>query len=318
MSDLNALPLPELFAELNSTGLVRRLLELARDEDLGPDWELGDVTSRALVPGYVRGRANIAFRTPGIVSGLAALEDLLFVFKADVDLTIRIPDGQPARAGGVAAILEGDMRAILRVERAALNLLSRLAGIATRTALFVNAAAQASAGAGVYDTRKTTPGLRMLEKYAVRCGGGRLHRIGLFDAALIKDNHLAAIGDLPGSGADAALVRDVQSAVRKARAEAPRAGLRFIELEVDTLAQLDLILAAGPIGLDIILLDNMTPDQLREAVRRRDAAASTLELEASGGVTLETIGAIAATGVERISTGSLTHAATSIDIGLDI
>ncbi len=325
MVDLNALELDEVYAELNAGCLVRRLLELARDEDLAgsadADWELGDLTSRSLVPGYVRGHARVAFRQAGIVSGLAALDELLLVFKADVDVEIAIPDGAAARAGDTVATLTGDMRSVLRVERTLLNLISRLCGIATRSAMFVAAAKAGGGRAGVFDTRKTTPGLRTLEKYAVRCGGAQLHRIGLYDGVMIKDNHLASLRGLSGAAGMEGLIAEVKGAARKARQEAPRAGLRFVELEVDSLEQLGAVLDAGGCGVDIVLLDNMTPDQLRAGVKMRDDASERtgpIELEASGGVTLETIGEIAATGVERVSTGSMTHGAVWLDVGLDL
>jgi nicotinate-nucleotide pyrophosphorylase (carboxylating) len=325
MVDLNAVELGEVYAELNAGGLVRRLLELARDEDLaggdGADWELGDLTSRALVPGYVRGHARVVFRSDGVVSGLAALDEMLLVFKADVDVEIAVADGERACAGDTVATLTGDMRSILRVERTLLNLVSRLSGIATRSARFVEAARAGGGKAGVFDTRKTTPGLRVLEKYAVRCGGAKLHRIGLYDGVMIKDNHLASLRGLSGAAGLEGLVAEVKGAARKARQEAPRAGLRFVELEVDSLEQLRAVLDAGGCGVDIVLLDNMPPELLREGVRMRDEAREStgpIELEASGGVTLETIGTIAATGVERVSTGSLTHGAVWLDVGLDL
>jgi len=194
---------------------------------------------------------------------------------------------------------------VLTFERTLLNLVSRLCGIATRTATFV---ATAGGGALVTDSRKTTPGLRRFEKYAVACGGGYLHRLGLDDAVMYKDNHLAAVPE-------ADLAAALSDAIRRARADRP---LRFTCVEVDRLDQLDVVLGLDAGLVDIVLLDNMDPDTLREAVSRRDAAGSRVVLEASGGVTLETIAAIAATGVERIAVGSITHGATWLDIGLDI
>lgn len=339
MTDLNTLPLPELYADLCAGGLVRRLLELARDEDLGAEWEIGDITSRAFVPGYVRGRAKVVYRNGGYAAGLASLEEMLHIFKADVDFKLHAADGQRLAPGTVAATLEGDMRAILRVERTLLNLLGRLGGIAGRTAMFVEAAAKGGK-AGVFDTRKTTPGLRQLEKYAVRCGGGMLHRLGLYDAVMMKDNHLAAVSALPAakpmpgaadggtsavsSGGSSGglrgerLVSEIRTAVRRAGAEAPRGGLRFIQLEVDDVEQLSAVITAGGCGVDIVLLDNMGFAQLTEAVKMRNAAGSKIKLEASGGITLETIAGVAATGVDRISTGSLTHGATWLDVALDV
>jgi nicotinate-nucleotide pyrophosphorylase (carboxylating) len=194
------------------------------------------------------------------------------------------------------------MRKLLAMERTALNFLQRLSGVATMTARFVDEVA--GTRALILDTRKTTPGWRALEKYAVRCGGGTNHRIGLHDAVLIKDNHLAWLAE----GGD-----PIGRAVGLARAGAPE-GTKFIEVEVDTLEQLDRALEVGP---DIILVDNLGPEKLAEAVRRRDAKAPGVLLEASGGVNLSTVGAIARSGVDRISVGALTHSAPALDIGLD-
>jgi nicotinate-nucleotide pyrophosphorylase (carboxylating) len=192
------------------------------------------------------------------------------------------------------------MRALLTGERTALNFLQRLSGVATLTRRYVDAA---GSRAKILDTRKTTPGWRVLEKYAVRCGGGHNHRMGLFDGILIKDNHLAALGREPGA---------ITKAVSAARAEA--GGGLPVEIEVDRLEQLEEALACRP---EIILLDNMSDEQMREAVARRAAVAPGVQLEASGGITLERIPAIAATGVDRISVGALTHSAPALDIALD-
>jgi nicotinate-nucleotide pyrophosphorylase (carboxylating) len=193
------------------------------------------------------------------------------------------------------------MRGLLTAERTALNFLQRLSGVATQTAAYV--AAVVGLPCKVLDTRKTTPGWRLLEKYAVRMGGGHNHRMGLYDGVLVKDNHLAALG----GGADA-----VRQAVALAR---DRYGTRVsVEVEVDTLEQLDVALSASP---DVVLLDNMTTELMREAVRRRDAAAPGVQLEASGGVTLATLRAIAESGVDRLSVGALTHSAKALDIALD-
>jgi nicotinate-nucleotide pyrophosphorylase (carboxylating) len=196
----------------------------------------------------------------------------------------------------------------------------RLSGVATRTAAFVKAAAAGGGKAGIYDTRKTTPGLRLLEKYAVRCGGGFCHRLGLYDAVLIKDNHVAA---MRAQQPDASLADLVKDAAKRARMEALKEGLRFVMLEVDSIDQFRQVLEGGACGIaddkvNIVLLDNMTPEELLQAASIRDAAKVRVELEASGGVTLETVGAIAATGVDRVSTGSLTHGAVWVDFGLDM
>jgi nicotinate-nucleotide pyrophosphorylase (carboxylating) len=332
MTDLNALAPADAFAHLTSgprAGLLERLMELAALEDLGPDLERGDVTGQAFVPGYVRGAARLVLRQAGTLCGLACTHAVLHAFRADCDLVQRASDGDTLPAGTVVAELEGELRSVLRVERTLLNLVGRLSGIATRTAGFVAAAGQAAAGAGVkppavLDTRKTTPGLRILEKYAVRCGGGHCHRLGLYDAVLIKDNHLSGVAKAGGRD----LVAEVGRAVRLAVDEAGRDGLAFIEVEVDRLEQLRELLAAGapligPAGVGMVLLDNMPPEMLPQAVAMRNAAIAdgrirTLMLEASGGVNLQTIGGMAATGVDRISVGSLTHGAVSLDVGLDI
>jgi nicotinate-nucleotide pyrophosphorylase (carboxylating) len=212
------------------------------------------------------------------------------------------------------AKLTGPARHVLGIERTALNLVSRLSGVATLTKRYVDAAAGGGTGtARVYDTRKTTPGLRMLEKYAVRCGGGCCHRLDLGDAILIKDNHIAGVS-----------IADLGPRVRDLGTEARQrfSALRFVMVEVDGLDQLHSILKSASDVVDIVLLDNMNADMLRRAAQMRDDAAKggarRVELEASGGVTLETIGGIAKTGVDRISIGALTHQAVSIDIGLDI
>jgi nicotinate-nucleotide pyrophosphorylase (carboxylating) len=198
------------------------------------------------------------------------------------------------------------MRSLLALERTALNFLQRLSGIATLTSRFV--AATAGTRAAIYDTRKTTPGWRALEKYAVRCGGGRNHRFGLYDAVLIKDNHLAWLQGPGGLDVAASIVASVATA----RANVPAGTI--VEVEVDTLEQLDVALGCGP---DIILVDNLGPEDMAEAVRRRDAVAPSVRLEASGGVSLATVGALAAAGVDRISVGALTHSASSLDLAMD-
>jgi nicotinate-nucleotide pyrophosphorylase (carboxylating) len=206
------------------------------------------------------------------------------------------------------------VRSILAAERLVLNLLTRLSGIATLTSRYVDAAG--GTRARIYDTRKTTPGWRRLEKYAVRMGGGCNHRAGLYDAILIKDNHLA-FGRANASGrAGFSPAEAVHRARRWSQRRAPSsAGCRtIVEIEVDSLAQLDEVLPARP---DVVLLDNMAPEQLREAVARRDAVAPEIELEASGGVTLDTVAQIAQTGVDRISVGALTHSPPALDFGLD-
>jgi len=298
-ADLNALPLPALFDALRPRG-VRRLLELARDEDLGVPPR--DLASDALAP--TGGAFRIVAREPGVLAGLATLPDLIEVYSARLAFTPAAHDGDAFDAGAPIATLAGDAADLLRLERPLLNLLSRLSGIATLTSRFVEAVH--GTGAVVLDTRKTTPGLRALEKYAVRCGGGHSHRMGLDDAAMFKDNHVA------GLGLDA-----LAPALAGAAENAKKAGAAFVEVEVDTLDQLDRVLTIEPGLIDYVLLDNMTLEELREAVRRRTSASSAISLEASGGVTLASVRAIAETGVERISAGALTHSAGMIDFGLD-
>jgi nicotinate-nucleotide pyrophosphorylase (carboxylating) len=276
----------------------RRLVEWALAEDLGKD---GDLTSQAVIPIDLKGAAILVARSPGVLAGLPAVEIVLTGVDGQLRLQRHHEDGDRLAAGDPIATIAGPMRSLLEAERTALNFLQRLSGVATQTRRYVDAVA--GLPCSILDTRKTTPGWRLLEKYAVRCGGGHNHRMGLFDGVLIKDNHLAALGPK----ADV-----VAEAVRLART---KYGNRVpLEIEVDNLAQLDVALSARP---DIVLLDNMGPPDLREAVRRRDAAAPGVLLEASGGITLAGLPDIAATGIDRISVGALTHSAPALDIGLD-
>jgi len=285
---------------------LRQLIRLAVREDLARQ---NDWTTVALVGPDARGGAAIVARQPGIVAGLRAIPVLIDETQADIELELKAADGDEVAPGSTVAMLSGSARDLLTCERPMLNLLSRLSGIATLTREYV--ARVAGTNARIYDTRKTTPGWRRLEKYAVRCGGGHNHRTGLFDAILIKDNHLALAAEKDISPADA---------VRRARAFLEEMDSRYIdksmliEVEIDRIQQLDDVLAAGP---DIVLLDNLSREDLRTAVARRNALAPTIELEASGGVTLETVRDIAETGVDRISVGALTHSARCLDLGLD-
>jgi len=258
---------------------------------LAEDVGAGDVTTAATVPPGTRARARITQKQPGAVFGLAAAETTFRALDPDVRLTRQAAEGR-WREGGPVLDIEGDAAALLTAERTALNFLQRLSGVATMTARYVEAVA--GTGARVLDTRKTTPGLRALEKAAVAAGGGTNHRAGLYDAILIKENHAAMAGG-------------VAEAVRAARAAAPHVPL---EVECRTIAEVDEALAAGAPRL---LLDNMTPALLREIVGRVDGRA---ELEASGGVTLETIREIAGTGVDFVSVGALTHSAPALDLSL--
>ena len=274
------------------------LLDLAAAEDLGPT---GDLTGRLTIPEATHGSARFVSRAPGVLAGGPILGLIGGRFGPGLVFTANLADGDLLAPGATLAEVRGPMRAILAMERTALNFLQRLSGIATLTSRYVDAVRGTTAQ--VLDTRKTTPGWRSLEKYAVRAGGAVNHRVGLYDMILIKDNHLASLE--PGGD-------PIGAAIAASRAGAPAGTL--VEVEVDSLEQLDRALACTP---DIILLDNMGPDRLAEAVRRRDRVAPTVRLEASGGVNLATIAAIAATGVDRISVGALTHSAPSLDIGLD-
>ena len=270
--------------------LIAPVVEAALREDLG---RAGDVTA-ALLPADARLQAVIAARRPGRIAGLACARLAVHALDPAAAFTPVLADGAEVAAGGVVARIEANARALLSAERTALNLMGRLCGVATLTAAYVRAVE--GAGAVIVDTRKTTPGLRALEKYAVRCGGGVNHRFGLDDAILIKDNHVAACGGV---------------ALALARARAVAGHLTPIEVEIDGLHQLDDALAGGA---GVVLLDNFSLADLTEAVRR---TGGRVRLEASGGVTLETVRAIAGTGVDAISVGALTHSAPVLDLGLD-
>jgi nicotinate-nucleotide pyrophosphorylase (carboxylating) len=280
------------------------LIAQALAEDLG---DRGDITSIATVPSHAHAVASIVARSPGVLAGLPVVERLVREFDTAVLWQPRRADGDPLQPGTVIAQIAGPVRSLLALERIALNFLQRLSGIASLTARFV--ASVAHTRARIYDTRKTTPGWRALEKYAVRCGGGCNHRFGLYDAVLIKDNHLAWL-----EGASAAGAPDpIAAALASARANTPPGTV--IEIEVDSLEQLDRALGCGP---DIILVDNLGPECLAEAVRRRALLAPQVELEASGGVTLASVAALADTGVDRVSAGALTHSAPALDLAMDL
>lgn len=289
----------------------RHLVRLAVREDLDRWW---DWTTVSLVPREARGAARLAARQPGVIVGLRAAQLALEEMHADIEWHAEVEDGATVTAGATLAHCRGSARDLLTSERIALNFVGRLSGIASLTRRYVDAIQGTKAS--VYDTRKTTPGWRRLEKYAVRCGGGRNHRTGLFDAILIKDNHLALGGDAK-SGAKfdpADAVRRARAFLAEAAVDRPALADLPVEIEVDSLEQLAVVLPVSP---DIVLLDNMRPEQLRQAVELRDGTAPGVQLEASGGVNLDTIRAIAETGVERISVGALTHSAASLDVGLD-
>ncbi|HOC57552.1 MAG TPA: carboxylating nicotinate-nucleotide diphosphorylase [Verrucomicrobiota bacterium] len=273
---------------------IRQVVRSALAEDIGS----GDVTTLAAVPENARARAEIHAREPLVVAGLALAEAAFRQINPAAQVTRLTADGRRVAAGKPLLAIAGSARTLLSAERVALNFLQRLCGIATLTARFV--AAVKGTRAQILDTRKTTPGWRRLEKYAVACGGGRNHRFGLFDMVLIKDNHLAALRNEPPNA--------IAAAVQRARACCPNLK---VEVEADTLRQVDQAVAAGA---DIVLLDNMNLRQLRRAVEKCRGRAFT---EASGGVTLARARAIAQTGVDYISAGVLTHSARAVDIGLD-
>ena len=272
--------------------LIEPVVRMALAEDLG---RAGDVTAQACIPEGARMRAVFAARKAGVLAGIDCVPLAVLAMDPKASIALKLCDGDAFQAGAVLAEVEADARAFLAAERTALNLLGRLCGIATLTRAYVEAVA--GTRARIADTRKTTPGLRALEKHAVLCGGGVNHRFGLDDAILIKDNHVAVCGG-------------VGEAVRRARAVVGH--LMKVEVEVDGLDQLDEALAAGP---DVIMLDNFTLPMLREAVAR---TAGRITLEASGGVNLETVRGIAETGVDVISVGALTHSAPALDVGLDV
>jgi nicotinate-nucleotide pyrophosphorylase (carboxylating) len=271
--------------------LVSRAVAAALEEDLGL---AGDITTTATVPEAAKATGVIATRQAGVIAGLDLAVAAFDQVDPAIDVTVVKQDGDRVSPGDAIIRLSGPARGILTGERVALNFLGRLSGIATLTRRYADAIAGTKAA--IADTRKTTPGLRAFEKYAVRCGGGQNHRTGLFDAILIKDNHIVAAGG-------------IEQAIAGARAKAGH--MEKVEIEVDTLDQLDIVLQHK---VDAVLLDNMSPAMLKEAVRRINGRALA---EASGGVNLDTVRAIAETGVDLISVGALTHSAPVLDLGLD-
>lgn len=270
---------------------TRRTVTRALAEDLGAD---GDRTALACIPVTADGVAVAVAREPGVVAGTAAFIEVFAQVDPQVTVDLRVGDGVPVEAGDVIAEVRGRLRSIVTAERTALNLLGRLSGVATTTRALVDAVA--GTGCSIRDTRKTTPGLRLLEKQAVAAGGGTNHRMGLHDALLVKDNHIAAVGG-----------------VRAATAAAlANAGGRPVQVEVTGVDELEQALSAGAVD---ILADNLTPDGLRQLV---DRAAGRARVEASGGITLETVRAYAETGVDRVAVGALTHSARTLDIALDV
>lgn len=270
------------------------------DQALEEDIRDGDVTSLYFVPEEATSSGRIVSREDAVLAGVEVAAGVFQ--KVDPQLQVKClrQSGDAIRPGEVAMQIAGRSRSILSAERTALNFLQRLSGVATLTRSFVEAAGNHRAR--ILDTRKTTPGWRLLQKQAVAAGGGKNHRMGLYDMVMVKDNHLKAQGS----------PRAIQAAIDQIKAERP--GIR-VELEVDTLEQLQAFLELD--GIDVVLLDNMRPDLLRQAVAMNQAAGGKVELEASGGVDLDTVGAIAASGVDFISVGALTHSARSIDLSLE-
>ena len=271
--------------------LLEPIVQAALVEDLG---RRGDVTSQATIPADKQAKLQIRARQAGVICGMDVARLSFAAVDEQIEFVAQVHDGERVAAGTVLAIVSGNARHLLTAERTALNFLTHLSGIATATQQIVDSVAEYPAQ--ITCTRKTIPGLRTLQKYAVRCGGGRNHRLGLDDAILIKDNHIAIAGD-------------IQTAIKQAQDFAGH--LIPIEVEVDTLEQLQLALDAG---VSLVLLDNMSPDTLSEAVVMCQGRAQT---EASGGITPETVQAAAKSGVDFIAMGYLTHSTTALDIGLD-
>jgi len=274
---------------------IASLISLALTEDIGS----GDVTSLYFIPLERRARAFVTARRDGVISGVAVAARVFLAVDPTLDVEIFIPDGSQVAAGALLMRIEGAARPILTAERTALNFLQRLSGVATLTSAYVALIKDTSAH--ILDTRKTTPAYRMLEKQAVVHGGGTNHRLGLYDRAMVKDNHLMAEGGLPG----------LQAAIHHLKSDLPEVE---VELEADTLTQVSAFLTLD--GVDHLLLDNMSLNDLRAAVAAR-GEHPTPQLEASGGVSLATVRDIALTGVDFISVGALTHSAPALDIALD-
>ena len=291
------------------TERIKQLIRAAVEEDLG---SAGDITSATMKPGE-RAEARLVARQAGVISGLDLVSDICAAFEERLSdaaqFTASAIDGDMVESGSEVGVLRASRSGALTIERTMLNFLGRMSGVATLTRQFVDAAHAANPDVLVMDTRKTIPGWRELDKYAVRCGGGTNHRDGLHDAILIKDNHLAGVP----TERLASTLFDMLNRIDELPVKP-----KFVEVEVDHLTQFEQVCRV--LGVDIILLDNFSGEDLRRAVDMRDALglSGKLALEASGGVTLETIGDIAATGVDRISVGALTHSAPALDIGLDM
>ncbi len=271
--------------------LIEAAIRTALAEDLGL---AGDITSAATISPTIKTKANIVARASGVIAGIDLAREAFAQINPDISVTVKCNDGAPAASGDEILTVEGPAHGILTAERVALNFLGHLSGVATATAALVDAVK--GTNAQIVCTRKTTPGLRAFEKYAVRCGGGRNHRFGLYDAVMIKDNHIAAVGG-------------IAKAIQAARAAVGH--MVKIEVEIDGLDQLNAALSGGA---DIIMLDNMSTADMKKAV---EITAGRAVLEASGNVTVDTVRAIAEIGVDVISSGWITHSAPNLDLGLD-
>ena len=275
-----------------------QLLEMAIAEDIDSS---GDLTSKATLPADLKGKATLVGRTDGVLAGIEAGERVLRKIAPEAEWFSLMEDGAPLKHGSLIAKIQGPMRGILSAERIILNFMQRLSGIATLSAKFV--AKVHDLPVKILDTRKTTPGWRYLDKYAVRCGGGHNHRMNLSDGILIKDNHLAALGGGPVA---------IRQSILLSRQYFP--GTWDIEIEVDNLEMFDCALQSSP---TIILLDNMSNEDMKAAVHRKNAIAHNVLLEASGGITIANVREVALTGVDRISIGAITHSAPALDLALD-
>jgi len=302
-SDFQALDLAELFHVLVDPDHLDGLIRLAAAEDLG---ERGDITTRSMVDPLETVSAEIVTRHAGVLSGSPVLDVILRQLAPELSWWWAIDDGAAIVPGDVVCRISGPLARLLPVERILLNMLGRLSGVATTTSLYVSEVE--GTGVSICDTRKTTPGFRSLEKYAVRCGGGTMHRRGLHDAILVKDNH---VGSLSATEFAQLLLRRLPDARTDARPD-------FVQIEVDDLEQLKEVLSISPGLVDIILLDNMAPETMMKAVALRDALAPEVRLEASGGITLDTVRSVAQSGIDRISVGALTHSSVQLDFGLDL
>jgi len=286
--------------------LDRQRLRRQWEDALQEDGAERDLTSLAVAPERRIVTVELRARRPGVFAGAPMFDLLREAYPAQVTATLHVADGQGIAAGERLAVVTGPLRLLLAIERTLLNFLQRLCGVATLTRAYVDAVA--GTPARIYDTRKTIPGWRNLDKYAVRCGGGHNHRMGLHDAVLVKDNHLAGIEPARLAAAAVAMMAEIT-----ALSPPPD----FIEFEVDSLEAFHALLQVP--GIDVILLDNFSPADMRRAVALRNAAglAGRLQLEASGGVSIDSVRAIAETGVERIAVGAITHSAPALDIGID-